>query len=273
MNVHTISTHFLNALKRIQSEDTSLVQRAIKAIRASRASLAKLRNEVITKGFANIDEEVLFFKVTKQLPLVQLIYYSEIQNFQCSFNENSLSLRRDGIKKQFCKYDDFFLRNLDFGQYIELGSTHFDEFYFTRKLLDKMPNTSSPYYLQDTEFNTPKDFLLAQFTAYGLMVSFLRKKQKQLDMESDSLKLKGNFDLKCTSSKIDIVELIYALHASKAVLGDIKELVRAFEIIFNIDLGDFYRTFVDIRNRSNDPSKFLDILKTSLLQRISELDN
>lgn len=273
MTLHNISISFQNKLKKVQSENSGLSQCAFKSIQLCRNSLLKLRKEVVSKGFSDTQEEIHFFKSIKQVPLVPLIYYSEIQNFLCYSNENSLISKQKIIRKHLNTYDDFYLRNLDFGQYVEMSSTHFDDYYYTRKSVNSLPVASSRYYLQDTEFNTPRDFLLAQFKAYGLMITFLRKRQLQLDKEQGDFKLKGHFDLKCTTSKIDIVELIYALSASKAVIGDIKELVRAFETILNIELGDFYRTFVDIRSRNNDPSKFLDALKIALLRRIEELDN
>ncbi len=273
MNYGELTKVFLQKLERTEKETSDITLRAHKAIVVCRQHLTMLRKKIIDEDFENEDEEIHFFKIVKPKSFSLLIYHTEIQSFEITYPKNVFETKERYIKKYFKFYNEFFLRHIDFGQYIEMGYTHFDSIYFTRKLIHKCPFIANNNYLFDSNFNTPRDFLLAQFKAYELMIQFLKRRKVRLEKEYDSLHFKAHFDLKYTASKIDIVELIYALHASKAVLGDIKELVRAFEIIFNIDLGDFYRTFVDIRNRSNDPSKFLDILKTSLLQRISELDN
>ncbi len=78
-----------------------------------------------------------------------------------------------------------------------------------------------------------------------------------------------------TASKTDLIELIYALHSSGAVnsaAADIKEMALAYEQMFNIDLGNYYHTFIEIRSRKSNSTKFLDSLKDSLLKRIEESD-
>jgi hypothetical protein len=44
------------------------------------------------------------------------------------------------------------------------------------------------------------------------------------------------------------------------------------EQIFNIDLGNYYHTFIEIRSRKSNSTKFIDKLKESLLKRIEESD-
>ncbi len=273
MNYGKLTKVLLQKLEKTKNETSGITQRAQKAIVICRQHLTELRKKINDENFKNENEEIYFFKEVKHAPLSQLIYNSEIQNFEVTFPKTVFETKNRYIKKYFESYNEFFLRHIDFGQYIAMGYTHFDDIYFTRKSKYQYPLTFNGIYLFDSTFNTPRDFLLAQFKAYELMIQFLRRRKVQLEREYDTLHFKAHFDIKYTASKIDIVELIYALHASKAVLGDLKELVRAFEIIFNVDLGDFYRTFVDIRNRNNEPAKFLDTLKTALLQRISELDN
>lgn len=78
-----------------------------------------------------------------------------------------------------------------------------------------------------------------------------------------------------TGSKTDLIELIYALQSSGVVnsgTADIKELAAVCEQIFNIELGNYYHTFIEIRSRKCNNTKFLDKMKESLLKRIAELD-
>ena len=67
-----------------------------------------------------------------------------------------------------------------------------------------------------------------------------------------------------TGSKTDLIEFIYALQCSGVVnsgTADIKELAVVFEQIFNIELGNYYHTFIEIRARKINSTKFIDKLK------------
>ncbi len=82
--------------------------------------------------------------------------------------------------------------------------------------------------------------------------------------------------LKWTTSKTDLIELIYALHASGTFnngKADIKEIAEYFQHIFNVELGQYNRVFYDIRARKINKTKLLDNLKENLIRRIKETDN
>jgi predicted nucleic-acid-binding protein len=71
-----------------------------------------------------------------------------------------------------------------------------------------------------------------------------------------------------------MIEFVYALVCSKCINNgdvDIKEVMEFVEHIFGIDTGDFYRTYVELRQRNNR-TKFLDRLKASLLAKMDEDD-
>jgi hypothetical protein len=78
-----------------------------------------------------------------------------------------------------------------------------------------------------------------------------------------------------TGHKTDLIELIYALHSCGIInsgTAGIKELAVAVERLFNVNLGNYYHTFVDIRSRKSNNTKFIDILKEALLKRYRESD-
>ncbi len=81
--------------------------------------------------------------------------------------------------------------------------------------------------------------------------------------------------LNWTESKAALVELIYALHSSNSINDgrvDIKTIAELFETIFSIELGDIYHTFSEVRNRKIEQTKFIDLLKDSLLAKMKESD-
>lgn len=149
-----------------------------------------------------------------------------------------------------------------------MNQTHFDDKYF-RRLPEEviMPDIDCLYFHEES-FSTSYDILAARIIASTKLSSYLKK---TLDKGStDSLhgaRNKNNW----TSSKIDLIELIYALHAAGSADNKLepKYLIDAFEVIFDIDLKGYRRIFVDIKTRKN-PTQFLDHLKASLLNRIDE---
>ena len=80
-----------------------------------------------------------------------------------------------------------------------------------------------------------------------------------------------NSNLNWTGSKTNLIELVYALQSSGSInsgTADIKEIALMLERVFNIDLGNYYQTFTEIRSRKSNPTKFIDNLKESLINRL-----
>ncbi len=49
-------------------------------------------------------------------------------------------------------------------------------------------------------------------------------------------------------------------------------MASACEQMFNIDLGDYYRTFLEIRSRKINQTKYIDKLKDSLENKMLDSD-
>ena len=129
------------------------------------------------------------------------------------------------------------------------------------------------------QFSTSHDATVATILAYDMLIVYLKTKIDKLEnsnsMETVFNPFQNQSRLFWTANKTDLIELIYALHSSGAVnsgTADIKEMASACEQIFNIDLGNYYHTFVEIRSRKSNTTKFIDKLKESLAQRIDESD-
>lgn len=58
-----------------------------------------------------------------------------------------------------------------------------------------------------------------------------------------------------------------------SIISDLdKKLASVCEQIFNIELGNYYHTFIEIRARKCNNTKFLDKLKESFKKRIEVFD-
>ncbi len=77
--------------------------------------------------------------------------------------------------------------------------------------------------------------------------------------------------LKWTASKNALIELIYALHISNSIKAkNTMEIVRVFETIFEIDLGDVHNAFHKMKYREKGVTLFLNKLKQDLENHTEE---
>ena len=274
MELTLLANNLLEEIRQVKTSTPRVNEQALKTIVLCRNLLALFRKEIVHKGFENEAEEIHFFKEIKQIPLAQLLFHKEIFAIEAKIPIGDIDQQIIFIKKQIKLYNQFFQSNIDFGQYIALGNTDYDLHYYTRQPKTNYSISMSSYAdIMDPEFNTPKDMLLGRFKAFGLANQYATSKLTSLTSADKRKAVKVDFNLNCNASKTDIIELIYSMIASGAIQGDIKELSSALELILDIELGDIYRTFIAIRSRTNDPTKFLDTLKMALLRKIEESDD
>jgi len=258
-------------LIRIKRTSKTTLEQANRSIIVSRNALKTLKKEIVPNGFGSLEEEINFFKNTKQIPLKELIYFSKLRSFEMQFPKGDKDSQRKSIKRKINKLNRFFLKNIDFGQYIELGYTHFDEHYFTTKSNEKLSFTLSKFYYQDTEFSTPKDMLLAEFKAYGALVEYLEERLFTLENSLNGYQVKPK-KLYWPFGNTAFVELLSALcalglHHQNNV--SIIEISRKLQDIFDVEPKDIYNIRKEIANRKNSRTLFLDLLRDALL---AELD-
>jgi len=78
-----------------------------------------------------------------------------------------------------------------------------------------------------------------------------------------------------TGSKAALTELIYALQSGGVLnngLTPIKEIAENFEKIFQVELGNYYHCFNEIRLRKKNRTALLDHLREKVLQKMDGLD-
>jgi hypothetical protein len=112
-----------------------------------------------------------------------------------------------------------------------------------------------------------------------MLIVYLQKEIELIEnkngMETNINAFQKQSKLFWTGNKTDLIELIYALHTSGAInsgTADIKEVALVCEQMFNVNLGDYYRTFLEIRSRKINQTKFIDKLKESLTNKMLESD-
>lgn len=270
MDSQILAKILLQDLDEIKNQYDNILERANRSIRACRNLLTTYKKEILDKEFQTIKEEIKFFKETKQIPLINLIYFSEIHSFEVQFPKGNKNEQLKFIKKKIKNINRFFLINIDFGRYINSGATHFDKEYYTRDYLETFHIITSKFYFQDPEFCTPRDMLLGKYKAYDSLVVYLDEKKFQIrkGINGKSRSFTPIEKIHWPFSNTDYVELLYALCAKGLGKQDnlgIMNVSKKLQQIFDYTPKDIYKTFQDIKNRKNSRTLFLDQLSTSLL--------
>lgn len=277
LEFNEISNVFLSELESLQIKHKNVIGLSEKSIALCRNILNKFRRKITNSNFESTKEEIDFFKHTKQIPLIPLIYYSEVRSFEIQFPKANVDSQKKYTKRKINKINRFFLYNMDFVRYVESNSTHFDQQYFTRDYIDSNIITYSKFYFQDPEFCTARDMLFGKVRAYQKFIDYLQERLAK-NGKTRPNKING-FDqispLKWTASKAALTELVYALHSNRAINNgnvDIKEIATTLQHIFHYDLGDFYKTFSEIKSRKISRTKFLDELSSALLSQMDKTE-
>ncbi len=273
MEKERFETAFYQELRRIENTSKNNLEYHSKAILVCQDHLSGLRQEVAGKGFKSVEEEITFFKKTKQVALHLLVYHSELKSFELEFPIGNRAFQKKYVRKEQEKRNGFFRSHSDFTQYMELGLTHLDRYFFTREFVSGIHGFHAVSCYRDPDFSTSHDLLLATLMANKKLLDHLEERLCELD--KPRFKELPKSTLKWTSSKTALTELAYALYHGGAINNghaDIIEIAQALELIFNSPLGDVYRGFVDIRSRKKDRTKFLNMLTTSLITGMDRLD-
>ena len=274
MDLKSLSENLLVELNGIKLENLPILEQSYRSIELSRNLLTVFKRNILINDFESVNDEIDFFKKIKQVPLVKLIYFSEIHSFEIQFPKADRVAQLKFLKKKISKLNRFFLYNLDFGQYVKSGATHFDEAYYTRDHLDTYHITTSKFYFQDPDFCTPRDMLLGKFKAYISLINYMDQKKHSIKnrLNGNSVNVKPSEKIPWPFTNTDWVELLYALSASGIAKQKGLSIIRLSKIlqeVFDFTPKEIYKTYQDIKNRKNSRTLFLDQLTTSLL---SEMD-
>ena len=131
---------------------------------------------------------------------------------------------------------------------------------------------------KDPLFSTCYDHRVAKMLAYDMLEIYLQQRlqdvERQEVIEISRASLPDN-PFRWTGTKIAAIELGYAIYAAGVLNdgnADIKEIMTYIEASFKIDLGDYYRTYLAIRERKKDKTSFLTNLINKLLRKMDEDD-
>ena len=242
-------------------------------------SLEDLRTYIVNHPFSNKEEEIYFFKHIKPEVLSRLLYFTEIYNTEMRKPHGSIEVLKKYYNDRLDELTSYFESNLDFYQYYRSKATHLDNHYFVRGHIDFKLCPNCVPYDRDPEFSTCYDHKAAQILANDMLCIYLNKKLHGVDKQviiAKSRSFLPEHPFRWTATKIAAVELGYAIYAAGVLnngQADIKEIMTFMEASFQIDLGDYYRTYITMKDRKKDRTSFLNSLIKSLLKKMDEDDN
>ena len=260
-------------LHQLQIDIDDILLLTEKSIGVCLASLSELRKIVAAKGFLRDIDEILFFKEIKPKLISRLIYHNSIYKIETNRPNGSLKIKRKYIQIELHKLKNYFYENLDFYRYYRTGSTYLDHKYFLRKKHDIRLNLDAYVYETDPDFSTTHDFKISTILANDLLQVYLENELNKLDFQpakKDFILPKNR--LHWTGNKVSLIELMYALYQSSVFnhgQTDIKTIAAYFESVFDVDLGNYYRTYLELKIRQ-DRTKFLDSLRESFVRKIED---
>ena len=242
-------------------------------------SLEDMRTYIVNHPFSNKEEEIYFFKHIKPEVLSRLLYFTEIYNTEMRKPHASIEVLKKYYNDRLDELTSYFESNLDFYQYYRSKATHLDSHYFVRGHIDFKLCPNCVPYDRDPEFSTCYDHKAAQILANDMLCIYLNKKLHGVDKQviiAKSRSFLPEHPFRWTATKIAAVELGYAIYAAGILnngQADIKEIMTFMEASFQIDLGDYYRTYITMKDRKKDRTSFLNSLIKSLLKKMDEDDN
>jgi hypothetical protein len=259
---------FFNDLAELKSNTPEIKLIHAQTLSLAISALGQLKDKVNEVGFKTEANEIEFFKEIKPKIYAELIVSTKIIEFQAKKLTLPLERLNRYRERIFREFNHLFQDNMQFVHYYTSKSNHLDHQYFMRSHEQLPTLNSTQVFLNDNGFSTAKGNLLAHIIAFEQLENHFYEKENS----SEVIKSK----LVWTESKLALVELIYALHDTKALNdgnADIKEIAEAFELFFDVDLVNVYRSFREIGLRKQNRSKFIDELNANINKRLDDSDN
>lgn len=276
--IHQLLANLNEQINFIDLEIDNPIQKCEKAIEVILTSIANLKKVVLKSNFKSEQEEIHFFKEIKSQFTSKLIYYNVLYKIEMKRPNGGNRILKKYYNNELLKLKAFFDNELEFYKYYRSGNSYLDYKYFLRGKFDIKLSLDSYYFEADTDFSTSHDFKVAKILANDLLQLYLENQLIMIENKDNSEKSqrKPNIKLMWTGSKVALIELLYALQ-SEGVFNngavDLKDIAEYFEHIFEIDLGQYRRAFLEIRARKSERTKFITSLNETLLKRMDNADD
>lgn len=228
--------------------------------------VVELETYLVNADFGELDE-IECFKNIKPTIVGRTMFFHRLSVLDSSYLASSTNCHIAFFDSVRSEIREYIAANRTIFHYYKSGSRTLDTIYFVR---NKNFEANIMYTDRFSPLSTIHDKTFANFVCYGLLNDYISDRINELEQEARVNEPKQSL-VTWSGSKISLVELGYAIFAAGVVNGGsatIKEIIDTLSIAFNKDLGNFYRTFTDIKNRGGGSAIFLEELKSRLLEKI-----
>lgn len=261
------------AIEQIERSENDMVARCEKILMELDVQIRKIKNLLQQYKFSDWSDEIYFFKNTKPKFVAKYIYYSKVIAIEASKPYADPFVLKKYYENERANLLHFYEDHKDFINYYRRKSTFLDKKYFLRFKFDFKLKLSPELYSYDEAFSTSHDHLVSQLLANDQLDLYLANK---INLKETGETIDSDYKrLEWTAPKVALVELVYALHETKCFNGgqaDLAEIFRWTENGFNINLGNYYKTFAEIRLRKTNKTRFLSLIQKNLEESIENQD-
>lgn len=261
-------------ISRVKREVQGILEQAERCYRVVYLRMEELRGFILGYQYESEQEEIRFFKKIKPKVLSELMYYAELFEVEAHLPVGSPGKQKKHYTRVLDRIALFFDRHHEFYTYHRTGKTELDEQLF---LNDEIATPLFPdVYTVDTDprFFRPASYRIARIMAYERLHCYVLGALTRLKTTPPAVS-GDNHPLNWTGKKSDLIELVYGIQARGIVNNgnaEIRQLITGMEYLFNVQLGNFYRTFQNMRERKKDRTPFLRSLIESVEQKMDDLD-
>ena len=228
------------------------------------------------KTFKGLGEAKKIIKEIKPDILGRYIFFHKVVRIEMKRPIGSDDVQREYLHSQLNSQKYFFDQNLDFYQYYRSRATHLDTYYFVRYKSNFRLCLDCNFLDKDPAFSTGFDYKVAKILSNEMLRIYLNRQLQLLDRKTQIAEIRtslSDFSLKWTGSKSEAIEWGYGLFAAKSLNygnATIKEIMVFIEAAFGIELGDYYRTYLSLKNRKKDRTAFFTFIVEQLQKRMDD---
>lgn len=262
-------------LRDIRNEEPQFLPYAKRAMAICQQSVIRLQETVARQPFRTSAEEVIYYKQVKPFFVGRVVFYSTAFDIELARPSGGKKETKRYLRSRLKQVRKIFSQNWFIYQYLRSGETYLDDRLFVP------PGGDSPVtvYSLDipSEFAFPLGFdrVVSRIRAAELLETHLEAQIEEL-LRPGLAGTQSAPHVTWTDSKTGLIELAYALQSAGVLNNgkiDLKEIIDFLSAAFNIQLGNYPRTFQEILARKTGYTTLIDKLRDKLLLRIQRIED
>jgi RteC protein len=261
----------IEKLNVVKEKPESMLNRAREAIDVCRETMQILKKMITDCPFVSPEEEIQFFKDIKPFFLSELIYYGKMYKLHARWPVGDVEIRKRYLVRSLEHINQFFHEHFEFYLYHRCGRTDLDAWYFQRNSGHATTYTFIDCYVVNDTFSTGYDILAANFLAFERFAEYLEMLLFAKSESGGSIKTLTDNKPKWPGTKVELVELAYSIAEYRLQSNgssSVHKIALALGEVFNVDVSQYRRDWVDIRRRKSGKPFFLERLFEAFKKRL-----